>query len=273
MVAALKSRRLAALPATDPMHIRLTPLSKVVGKRGLAFRGAGRRERLNNCPPLEARSNGPNKSGDDEPFSLRDSETLGNIGVVGVLATAVVVGGALVILNPYAGQKIKQETIKIAEVPTPLPAKPQKSFVKPPPAPPIAAQPIPKPATPPVVTTPKPAPAPAPAPKKPSATVALPAVKAKPAAQSGQGGSNTTLIGGLIAVAAIGGGVAYFARNSEENGFGTTTAAESESSAAAPNAEAPSEGSSNESAAAADTGEDKMTEAKEWIAEWRKRQE
>lgn len=244
-----------------------------MGKRGLAFRGVGRRERLNICPPLEARSNGPNKGGGG-PFSLRDSETLGNIGVVGVLATAIVVGGALVILNPYAGQKIKQETIKVAEVPTPLPSKPQKSSVKPPPAPPIAAQPIPKPAAPPVAAKPKPKPTPAPAPKKPSAAVAKPAVKAKPAAQSDQGGSSTSLIGGLVAVAAIGGGVAYFARNSEENGVATTTAAESAAPATTPIAEAPSEGSSNESPeAAADTEENKMTEAKEWIAEWRKRQE
>lgn len=260
MATALNSRRLAALPATDPMHIRLTPLSKVVGKRGLTFRHVGRRERLGLCPPLEARSNGPNKSGDDGPFSLRDSETLGNIGVVGVLATAIVVGGALVILNPYAKQKIKQETIEVAEVPTPLPAKPQKSFVRPPPAPPIVAQPIPKPAAPPVATTPKPAPAPVPS-----------VVKAKPAAQS-EGGSNTSLIGGLIAVAAIGGGVAYFARNiGEEGGFAMPTATDS---TATPTADAPSEGSSNESpGAAADTGEEKKLEAKEWIAEWRKSQE
>lgn len=266
MVAALKSQRLAALPATDPMHIRLTPLSKGVGRRGLSSRGVGRRERLGFCPPLEARSNGPNKSGEG-PFSLRDSETLGNIGVIGVLATAVVVGGALVILNPYAGQKIKQETIEVAEVPTPLPSKPAKSFVKPPPAPPIAAQPIPKPVTPPVAATPKPTP-----PAVPKTPVAKPAVKAKPAAQSDQGGSNSTLIGGLVALAAIGGGAAYFVSSSgEENGVATTTAAES--AAASPIAEAPSEGSSNESSAAAEeTGEEKMMEAKEWIAEWRKEQ-
>jgi len=249
-MAALRNRNLAALTVmTGPVHIRVSPLGQGVGQRGLAFRGALKRGRF--LPCVRVQSRGPGRD-DDAPFSLRDSETLGNIGVIGVLATAVVVGGALVIFNPYAKQNVQQETIEVAEVPTPLPAKPEKSTPFAPAAPSVA---------PPVAVTP-----PAPAPKK--APPSQPAVQPKKAVQSGQGGvSTSSLVGGFIIVAALSGGVAYYSRNM------TTGDEVSPETNAAPASNAPSAGeASGEPAAAVEKSEDRVAEAREWISEWREGQ-
>lgn len=208
-----------------------------------------RRERLSFCPQAAKRD-------DEGPFSLRDSETLGNIGVVGVLATAVVVGGALVIFNPYAGQNIKQETIKVAKVPEPLPSK-SKATVKAAAAPNVAAKPTP-----------------APAPKKPT-PVPTPAPVAKKApSRSDTGGIDTiSLVGGLAVVAAVGGGVAYFSQNFSENG--TQQAPVAATDAEMPSTDAntpPTEGATENASSEGTPPPPDAEDARTWISEWRNSQ-
>lgn len=257
MVAALRNQSLGAHALVrDTNRVKLTPFVQGVGRQGLVFRGVTRRERLCFGPPA-VKSRGDK----EEPFSLRDSETLGNLGVVGVLATAVIVGGALVIFNPYAGQNIKQETIKVAKVPEPLPSKPEskKSPFKPAAAPEVAAKPTPTPA-PIIASTPAPAfKKPAPPPKP------APAVKKPSRAPPAKGGFDTgSLVGGLAVVAAVGGGVAYFASSFSENG--------AEQAPAAASADAntpPTEAEKSSSEETPQANEANVEDARTWISEWR----
>eukprot|EP00210_Caulerpa_lentillifera_P008166 g7799.t1 len=205
-------------------------------------------------------SKGPSE--EDTGFSLKDNETLVNIGVAGVLGTAVIVGGALVIFNPYAKQEVNQETIEVAVVPEPFgvskdttssqPQSPAGNNVQN-----LSPAPSVQEAPPPVTPPPPPVP-----------TSSLPIDSKKPLVSSseiGAGKTSNTGVGTIAAVcalvAAVGGGVVLYGKATTEDdqdaqvkeaSMGTTSPA--------------STGAADES------NEAGSQEAKEWIANWKSKQ-
>lgn len=186
--------------------------------------------------------NAKNKGNGDDPFSLKDSETLGNIGILGVLATAVVVGGALVVFNPYAGQVINQETIEVAEVPEPLPDSGNSSSPPSRPAPAVAAL------------------------SQTGGTTFIKdrsSLQKRSSFQSGQSGGNPGLLLGLVLLVGAGAAGAYF--------FSTKAAIPGET-AGATGATMPSPATNAPTPVAAGGVPPNVQEAREWIQKWRESQ-
>jgi len=182
------------------------------------------------------------------------------------VGTALIVGGALVIFNPYAKQQVKQETIEVAVVPEPL------GFRKTPdsrtPATTVPETPKPNPA--PVIEAPiiKEAPTVAPPPPPVSTTTRKPLVQASENT-SVEKTSNTgigTIVGVCALVAAVGGGAAVFGKASGDEASppsevpaSTATTAETPTSDETPK---PVEASP----------ESGPEDAKQWIQNWKNKQ-